>query len=172
MLVLLYMGLSVMLWIWTKILFLGRAYSPEYGNNLWAVCTMLHFSQFLWRTSCNQYTFSICLYNLNWETDLLRWRTRAFSLGKLMCEGGKELAAWVGCVGQHWKAEVWVMIDARMGKHIKVNSSSADLVQRWSSANLKPVSRALMKCWVPNSWEVLDKWVGTPPLHKTLFQVR
>lgn len=35
-----------------------------------------------------------------------------------MCEGGKELAAWVGCVGQRWKAEVWVLINARMGKHI------------------------------------------------------
>lgn len=32
--VLLYMGLNVMLWIRTKILFLGHAYSPKYGNDL------------------------------------------------------------------------------------------------------------------------------------------
>lgn len=35
-----------------------------------------------------------------------------------MREGGKELAAWVGCVGQRWKAEVWVLINARMGEYI------------------------------------------------------
>lgn len=160
--VLLYMGLNVMLWIWTKIL-LVRPYSSGYDNDLWTVCTILHFSQFLWRISCNQYTFSICLYNLNWETGLLRWRTRASSLGKLMCEGGKELAAWVGCVGQRWKAEVWVLINAKMGKHILKLTRAvlilrrADLQLIWSLFLEPSWSVGCLtagNCWT-NEWERL-----------------